>query len=452
MATAPPDPPVDPALADDPAELLRHLVRFDTTNPPGDERACVEWLEALLDAGGLETETYAKDPDRPNLVARLSGDGDAAPLMLYGHVDVVPADPDAWTHPPFEAVREDGLIWGRGALDMKGGVAMMVAAALRAARDDVPLAGDLLVMILSDEEAGGEYGAGFMVEEHPEIFADVEFALGEFGGFPTEIAGERFYPIQVAEKTVCWSELTFHGEAGHASRPRPGGAMAKMARAVTAIDESRLPVHVTPPVEEMIEAIADGLGLLAGLQLRRVLDPEQTDDALDSMDDGAERLDALFHNTASPTIVDASESPNVVPDEVTLTLDCRLLPGQTDEDVRRELRAVVPEDVEFDFEPILYEPGPAETDHALFDLLADVLESADPDGTAIPYVLLAGTDGRHLARAGVQSYGFTPMCVPEGFEVLDSVHSPDERIPVEALPFGTKRIREVIERYEGRPT
>lgn len=451
MADAPHDSPVDPALADDPADLLRHLVRFDTSNPPGNERACVEWLEALLAAGGFETTTYARDPDRPNLVARLSGGDEASPLLLYGHVDVVPASAEDWTHPPFEAVREDGLIWGRGTLDMKGGVAMMVAAALRAAREEAPLAGDLVVLFVSDEEAGGEDGAAFVVDEHPEVLADVEFALGEFGGFPMAVAGERFYPIQVAEKTVCWSKLTFSGEAGHASRPRRGGAMADMARAVTAIDESRLPVHVTPPVEEMVEAIAEEVGGVRGRTVRAVLDPDRTDDVLENLGDEGARLDALLHNTATPTVVEASESPNVVPGEVALTVDCRLLPGRTAADLQRELRAVVPDDVTYEFETVLYEPAESEPDPALFDLLADVLETADPEGTAIPFVLLAATDGRHLARAGVQSYGFTPMRVPGDFQVLDSVHAPDERIPVEALSFGTERILEVLERYEGRP-
>lgn len=451
MAAEHPDPPVDTALADDPAELLRHLVRFDTSNPPGNERPCVEWLGALLAEAGFETATYARDPDRPNLVARLSGSADASPLMCYGHVDVVPADPAEWTHPPFEAVREDGVVWGRGTLDMKGGVAMMVAAAVRAARQDLPLAGDLVVMILSDEEAGGDDGAAFMVEEHAEVFADVEFALGEFGAFPMEIAGERFYPIQLTEKTLCWSELTFHGEQGHGSMPGGAGAMADMARAVTAISESRLPVHVVPTVERMIETIADTVGGEAGEEIRALLDPDRTDAVLEALGQGGGMLDALLHNTAAPTVVDAGESPNVIPGAVSLTLDCRLLPGQTNEDLERELRAVVPEDVAFEFEPIRYERGPSETDPALFALLADVLESAVPSGRAIPFTLFAGTDGRHLARAGVQTYGFTPMQLPGDFDFLDTVHSPDERIPADAVAFGTERFLEVFERYEGRP-
>ena len=442
-----PDP--DPELADDPVALLQGLVRFDTTNPPGDERACVEWTEQLLDAAGFGTETYASDPDRPNLVARLPGDGPAPPLLLYGHVDVVPTEGQDWTHPPFEGVIEDGFVWGRGTLDMKGGVAMLLAAALRAAREDIGLAGDLVVMIVSDEEAGGEEGAAYMVEQHPEVFADIEYAIGEFGGFPMTIAGERFYPVQLNEKAICWSQLTFSGPAGHGSVPGDGGAMAEMARAVTAITESRLPVHVIPPVEEMLEAVASELDEETGAVVRALLDPEQTDEALAALDQDGGMVDALLHNTAAPTVVSGGDKENVIPGEVRLTLDCRLLPGQTADDLERELRGVVPEDVGFEFDTLRYEAFPAETDTGLFDLLAATLEAADPEGTVVPFVLPGGTDGRHLSRVGVQSYGFTPMQLPEDFSFMDTIHAADERVPTEAVAFGTERLVEVLEGYEG---
>jgi len=447
MTAEPHDPPTDPSLADRPVELLQELIRFDTTNPPGEERACVEWIESLLSAEGFETETYARDPERPNLVARLGG-GEAPPLMLYGHVDVVPTEGQDWTHPPFEAVREDGYVWGRGALDMKGGVAMMLSAALRAAREDLALGGDLVVMILSDEEAGGDDGAAFMVEDHPEVFEDVEYAIGEFGGFSMDLAGQRLYPIQTNEKVTCWSKLTFSGPAGHASRAPGGGAMVDMARAVEAIDAARLPVHVTPSVEAMVETIAAELGGAMGDALLDLLDPERTDQVLDQLGDEAEMLDALLHNTAAPTVVRGGDKENVVPAEVELTLDCRLLPGQTDEDVERELRAVIPETVDYEFEVLRYEPFPAETDMGLFDLLAGVVEDGDPEGTAVPLVLYAGTDARHLARVDVQSYGYTPMPLPPDFEFMDTVHAADERIPVNAGEFGADRIGEVLERYD----
>ena len=440
-------PAPDPSLADDPVSLLQGFVRFDTTNPPGDERACVEWTERLLDAAGFETDTYASDPDRPNLVARLPGDGPASPLLLYGHVDVVPTEGQDWTHPPFAGVIEDGFVWGRGTLDMKGGVAMLLAAALRAARGEGTLAGDLMVMVVSDEEAGGEAGAAYMVEQHPELFADIEYAIGEFGGFPMTIAGDRFYPVQLDEKAICWSQLTFSGPAGHGSTPGDGGAMADMARAVTALTGSRLPVHVVPPVEEMLEAIAAELDAETGALVRDLLDPGRTDDALAALDQEGGMVDALLHNTVAPTVVRGGEKENVIPGEVAVTLDCRLLPGQTATDLERELRATVPDDVAFEFETLRYEAFPAETDAGLFDLLAETLETADPEGTVVPFVLPGGTDGRHLSRVGVQSYGYTPLRLPEGFSFMNTIHAADERVPVDAVSFGADRLTEVVEGY-----
>jgi len=439
-----------PSLADRPAELLRALVRFDTTNPPGEERACVEWIESLLSAGGLDTETYARDPERPNLVARLPG-GDADPLMLYGHVDVVPTAGQDWTHPPFAGVVEDGWVWGRGTLDMKGGVAMMLAAALRAARAEEPPAGDVVVAVLADEEAGGEFGARYLVEEHPEVFDGVEHALGEFGGFSTAVAGERLYPIQTAEKVSCEPTLTFSGPGGHASRGSHGGAMVDMARAVTAIDGAEPPVRVVEPVRAMVEAMADAVDDDTAAALRAVLDPERSRAALADLGDAGDLLAPLVSDTLAPTVVRGGDKANVIPGEVELTLDARLLPGRDLDDLRATLRAVVPEDVDYAFDAPEPDPAPTGADDGLFDLLAGVLEDADPGATAVPLTLFATTDARHLARAGVRSYGFTPMRLPPDFAFLDTVHAADERVPVDAVEFGADRVAAVLDRYDGVP-
>src|ERR671917_1957852 len=191
-------------LYERPAELLQRLIRFNTTNPPGNERECVEWIDELLREGGFETQILAKDPERPNLLARLKGRDQAPALLLYGHVDVVPVEGQSWRHPPFEGKNVDGLVWGRGALDMKGGVAMMLAAFLRAKAEGLAPPGDVLLLVLSDEESGGDYGAKYLVEEHARLFDGVRYALGEFGGFSLYVGRRRFYPIQVAEKQLCF--------------------------------------------------------------------------------------------------------------------------------------------------------------------------------------------------------------------------------------------------------
>ena len=219
-----------------PAELLRRLIRFDTTNPPGNEAACVNYIAELCHSLGIETASYAKDPARPNLIARIAGQGKAAPLLLYGHVDVVSTANQDWMRGPFSGAIADDMIWGRGALDMKGGVAMMTAAFLRAKAEKLALPGDVILCILSDEEAGGELGAKYMVENHAELFAGVKYAIGEFGGFPVYIGGAKFFAIQVSEKSSCRNKVILRGPAGHGSVPRrsPDNATYKLAKALEA--------------------------------------------------------------------------------------------------------------------------------------------------------------------------------------------------------------------------
>src|SRR5918998_6630339 len=235
------DQPMEAAdmLHERPAELLQRLIRFDTTNPPGNERPCIEWIAELVRAVGVEPQIVAKDPARPSLIARLPGAGTAPPFLMQGHIDVVPAAGD-WEHPPFSGDVADGYVWGRGALDMKGGLAMMIAAFLRAAVADTSPPGDVVLCVLSDEEARGDLGARFLVEEHPALFDGVRFAIGEFGGFTLEIAGCRFYPMMVAEKQLCLVRATFHGPAGHGSLPVRGGAMGALGRFLDALDRRRL--------------------------------------------------------------------------------------------------------------------------------------------------------------------------------------------------------------------
>jgi acetylornithine deacetylase/succinyl-diaminopimelate desuccinylase-like protein len=431
-------------LATRPAELLQRLIRFDTTNPPGNERECVDWVAGVLRDAGLEPRILARDPERPNLVARLPGAGSAPPLLLQGHVDVVPAKGD-WSKPPFGGEIADGYVWGRGALDMKGGVAMMIAAFLRAAESDVPPPGDVLLCVLSDEEAGGDEGARFLIEEHGELFAGVRFAIGEFGGFSLEAAGRRFYPMTVSEKQLCLVRATLRGPAGHASLPVRGGATSRLGRLLAALDRRRLPVHFTPVVRSMIDAMASQVPAPAALPLRALLRPRLTDRVLDLLGDRVSLFDALLHNTASPTIVRGGESANVIPDEVSVDLDCRLLPGFTAGAVLDELRALA--GVEMDLQVLRHDPGPPAVDFGLFETLGDILRSLDRSARPIPLLMPASTDGRHFARLGIQTYGFLPMQLPAEMRFMELVHAEDERIPVDALEFGTSAIRRLLERF-----
>lgn len=432
----------------DPVGILQKLVRFNTTNPPGNEAACVEYVHQLLRQAGIDARILAKSPSRPNLVARLPGLETAPPLLLYGHVDVVTTENQDWQHPPFEGRLEGGYIWGRGTLDMKGGVAMLLSAFLRAKAAGFLPAGDIILAIVSDEEAGGDFGARWLVEEHPGVFKDVRYALGEFGGFTMTIGKKCFYPIQVSEKQMCWMVITAHGPGGHGSVPVHGGAMAKLARVLTRLDSSCLPVHVTPPARMMFSKIASGLGGISGTMLRQLLNPSLTNSVLKILGDRGRLFSPLFHNTASPTVLHGGSKVNVIPGEVSVEVDGRLLPGFRPEDMLSELRRLVGDEV--DIEVIRSDPGPAEPDMGLFDLLGDILVEADPGTVPVPLLLSGVTDGRFFSRLGIQTYGFTPMQLPSDFNFVETIHAANERIPVDALEFGTQAIIKAIQRYGSR--
>ena len=434
-----------PDYEQNPAALLQKLIQFDTTNPPGNEEGCVRFIRELLQSAGIDSQILEKAPGRPNLLARLPGSGQSAPLLLYGHLDVVTTANQAWTHPPFEGRNADGFIWGRGALDMKGGIAMLLAAFLRIKRLGIQPPGDLVLAVLSDEEAGGDLGARFLVEEHAGLFAGVRYALGEFGGFSLDIGKKRFYPIQVAEKQACWLKATVRGQGGHGSMPIRTGAMYKLGRLLQTWTHERLPVHVTPAAAQMVGSIASHLGGVQGWVLGRLLKPSLTDRVLDLLGDRGDVFSPLLHHTVSPTVLRGSTKTNVIPGEASVELDGRILPGFQPEDLIRELRQSSPVEVELDV--IRFEPGPTTVDMGLFDTLAGVLREADPEGIPVPLLLSGMTDGRLFARLGIQSYGFLPMKFPKGFGFNAGIHAADERIPVEAVEFGTNAILRVLQRF-----
>ena len=310
-----------------PAELLQRLIRFDTTNPPGNEAECISFIGDLLAGSGIKTTILARTPERPNLIARLSGQGNASPLLLYGHVDVVTTKNQKWQHPPFEAIIADGFIWGRGALDMKGGIAMMLAAFLRAKVEKLPLPGDVVLAILSDEEAFGEFGAKFLVEDHPYLFDGIRYAIGEFGGFSLFVGNKKFYPIMVAEKQRCWLKATVRGPAGHGSLPARGGAMAKLSQLLRELDKNRLPVHITPVSRLMFKTISSALGGMTGLIIGQLTNPKLTNIVLNLLGERGLVFDPLLHNTVNATVLHGSDKFNVIPSEVSVEMDGRLLPG-----------------------------------------------------------------------------------------------------------------------------
>lgn len=436
----------DTTIYQRPGEILQHLIRFDTTNPPGNEAPCIAWVDELLRAAGFETTIVGRTPERTNLVTRLKGRGDAPPLLLYGHVDVVPTAGQNWAHPPFGGDLLDGYIWGRGAVDMKGGDAMLIAAMLRAKAENTELPGDVILALVSDEEDGGAYGAQYLVDEHPGLLEGVKFALGEFGAYSLYIGDKRFYPIMLAEKRICSVRMTVRGPGGHGSMRHTGTAMSKLARVLSRM-ESRLPVRMTPVARAMIESLADAFDQPISSAILTLLD--DTDHAIDTL--GAEfpaisrTFDAIVRNTANPTIIHGGTRINVIPSEITVDIDCRLVPGVTDEQFLTELRAQVQEDVEF--QVVRSGVTTPDADMTLYGMLTDVLKEADPEGIPMPYIVSGATDGRIFSKLGIQTYGFLPMLLPPDFNFATTIHAADERVPASAIEFGANAIFAAMQRF-----
>ena len=432
-----------------PTDLLRTLIRYDTTNPPGNEAECISFLNRLLQEAGLATTMLAKDPNRPNLVTRLAGRGEAPALVLQGHVDVVTTANQSWQHDPFGADLIDGFVWGRGSLDMKSGVTMMTCAVLRAAAEGRVPAGDIVLTIMSDEEAGSDYGARFLTERHPEQFEGAVYALGEGGGSAQYLGDQRYYPLMVAEKQVCWLQTRITGPGGHGSTPLRDGAMSRLGKLLTTLNGNRLPVHVTPVMEQMLPALAEHASDHLAESALALLDPARTDATLDQMaaegQPQARSFDALLHNTVNATVVGGGIKTNVIPSEIRLELDGRVLPGFSSDDLISELQELLGDDLDFDI--IRYDPGHTDVNMGLFPLLKGIVEELDPGGVVIPSMVGGFTDGRMFSRLGIQNYGFLPLKLPPGTNFGATVHAADERVPVEALEFGLRAISTLLERY-----
>ncbi|REK76185.1 M20/M25/M40 family metallo-hydrolase [Paenibacillus paeoniae] len=430
-----------------PVEILQKLIRYNTTNPPGEEAACIMYIRQLLEGAGIETRIEALDPGRPNLLARLKGSGEAPPLLLYGHVDVVGVDKQVWSRDPFGGEIHDGFVWGRGSLDMKGGVAMLVSAFLRAHIKELPLRGDLILAIVSDEEAGGEYGASFLVQQHADYFEGVQYAIGEFGGFSFHALGKTFYPVMVAEKQLCWLKATIHGEGGHGSMGKSGvDCMGQLSRMLQSLSQNKLPIRPHPAAKSMIDGMAAALPLLPSLLLKGLLRPRLGNVILKLLGEKGNTFAPLLRNTVSATVVRGGEKINVHPSEIVVELDGRTLPGVTPEQFIEELHEHMI-DNSIQLEMIRHDPCAAAPDMGMFGLLSEVLKEADQEAVPVPMLLPGGTDGRLFAKLGIQTYGFLPMRLPKELQFTKLIHAADERVPVEAISFGTDAIYRVLERY-----
>lgn len=439
--------------------LLQTLLRIDTSNPPGDEIRAARALEGVLADDGLEAEIIEAAPGRANLICRLRAEQREArrepPLLLATHLDVVPpGDLARWSHPPFGGVLSAGMIWGRGAVDMKNMVAMsaMVMKLLR--RREVRLRRDVIFAAVADEEAGCEHGSRFLVEQHPDKVR-AGFALGEVGGYPLTVGKARVLMVQTAEKGICWLRARAVGPAGHGSMPRKDNALVRLSRALARIGTSSLPQHNTPVVEHFIRTVAALQPLPNRHVMPRLLIPHLSDLILDHLfpdQDAAGRLRALLHNTATPTVVHAGEKINLIPDTAEAELDGRTLPGQGSEQLLAELRALVGDDVTF--EVLQQAPGSVNhpPDSPLWDCIRAVLGRHHPDLPVVPYMIPGFTDARYFSQLGARWYGFSPLWLDpaHGLSFGDLFHGIDERIPEDGFHWGVQALYEVVEAFCAR--
>ncbi|MGW7489015.1 M20/M25/M40 family metallo-hydrolase [Streptomyces sp. NPDC054786] len=429
-----------PAQGHSPVWLAQRLIRFNTVNPPGDEAECVQWIRGVLDGAGIETRIVARDPRRPNLIARLPGRGLEPPLLLHAHVDVVPVEGQKWTRSPFAGEIVDGELWGRGAVDMKGQLAMMMAALLRMkARGEVP-AGDVILAVVPDEETGSDVGARFLVERHPELFNGVRYAIGEDGGAELGVGRHaRIHPVVVAEKRTCWVRLTLRGPGGHASRVAPDdGAVNRLRRVLESLSSGGLGIQQTPVVDRMLKELANALPPGLGERIDAFRSDPTDPGVLDGLEETTARyLRSLVQHTVSATVLHGGTGTNVHPTEITLELDGRVLPGGfTTEDFLTLLRQQVGTDLDMELF-VEGETSPPPRLDAFYDRLAAVLRSKDPEGIPLPMVTTASTDARLFSsRLGIQCFGWMPLRHDPDVVYRDLLHCPDERLAVSALEFG----------------
>lgn len=424
--------------------LLQDLLRFDSTNPPGNETPCIDFIERTLASEGIDSTVIESAPGRGNLVARLKGDGSLPPILLFGHVDVVPAEADKWQRPPFSGDLHDGIIWGRGATDMKQMVAMEMTTLLQLKREGANLKRDVIFMANADEETGGLMGAGFMVQNHPDLIR-AEYALTEGGASSIELEGRSFFVCSTGEKGSARFTLRGRGRPGHASQPHMENAILPLAIALQRIIETPLPLHLTRTTRAHVEALASGVSSGTAEMLRALLDAETHADAMAELplaEPVKRRLNAIFRNTATPTILQAGSKINVIPAEALAQVDCRVLPGATPESIAAEVRAVVGDRVEVEFGR--FNPG-QESDPAspLFETIKQCIGARVLDSMVVPGLIAGGTDARHVNKLGIKTYGFIPARY-EGPSMTGLAHAHDERISVANLMFGTQVIYDVV--------
>ena len=411
------------------AAIARDLIRFDTDNfglgRSNGETEAAEYVAAKLEALGLTPQLFDSEPGRTSVVTRVPGrDPERPAMVLHGHLDVVPADPENWSVDPFEGVINDGMLWGRGAVDMKNMDAMILTSL-----GDILSAGELparelVVAFFADEENGGVYGSHFMVDEHPELFAGTTEAVSEVGGYSIDLAGTRAYLLQTGEKALLWIKLVARGTAAHGSRVIRDNAVTKLADAVAKLGREEWPVHLTETTRDQLKRLAEILGG----------DAADPDALISEAGTAAGFLQAGIHVTTNPTVLEAGYKHNVIPDRAEALIDTRPFPGREDEVLARIREIVGPE---IEIEIVHHDIGmEGSFDGPLVDAMVASLHRFDPGAPVLPYLMSGGTDNKALAKLGITGYGFAPLKLGPELDFPAMFHGVDERVPLDALAFG----------------
>ena len=426
---------VPPTAQDEVAGLLSELIQINTSNPTNPERPAAEWVAARLDEAGVAAQILESEPGRASAVARIVGtDSTRPPLLIHGHLDVVPADAAEWSVDPFAGEVRDGYVWGRGAIDMKHMDAMTLALVRAWSRTGRRPPRDIVLAFVADEEAGGVKGAHWLVDNHPDLFAGCSEAISEVGGYSVAVGGDlRLYLIQTAEKGINWLRLRARGRPGHGSMIHEDNAVTRLAAAVTRIGGHEFPLQVTDTVRRFMEDVADVSGL--------DIDPDDPEPGLAKLGTMARMIGATIRNTANPTMLGAGYKSNVIPGTAEATIDTRFLPGQEDELLAKidELagQGITRETIVRD---IAVETS---FDGEVVDAMAAALRAEDAGARPVPYLMSGGTDAKSFSLLGIRCFGFAPLRLPADLDFMSLFHGIDERVPVDALRFGVR----VLDRF-----
>lgn len=428
------------SIEEEVVSICQDLIRIPSVNfgeGRGDEKAAADYVVNSLAEVGIEAKIYESAPKRCNVIARIKGSDSTRPgLVVHGHIDVVPANADDWSVDPFSAEIKDGMIWGRGAVDMKNVDAMILAIVRSWARKGFTPSRDIVLAFFADEEAGMTFGSRWMTEHHPEVFAGCSEAISEVGGFSVTVAdGKRLYFVEAAQKGIHWMKLTAKGRAGHGSMMNDDNALTALTEAVAKIGRYEWPQRYTNTVKVLFKRIAEATG--------KPYDEKDLRPLLKEIGPTERMIGATLQNTANPTMLEAGYKANVIPGSASAVIDGRFLPGYEDE-LNKTIRAIIGEDIEIETisRDIALE---VEFEGDLVDAMCNAIIKHDPEGIPVPYLMSGGTDNKALSELGIVGYGFSPLQLPADLDFMALFHGVDERVPISGLHFGVNVLKDFME-------